>query len=410
MASGYPTGWISTVSEFIQLNTTARAGAVILPSTFLAPGRSLTFKDTQGTFSRNPVTFSTINIPQVFENNTTRQVRNDTLGAYTFTSGSNNTWYITGGSFMPVGIISSLTSIHTSSITVSTANTTLSSVKFTDILFGGTQDLYMRSTLLMFGSTNIPWAGTRVGGPRFQIAPARPFSPTLISGLVLWLDGADTNTVQSVPMVNRWFDKSPTRKIAIQNAGVGGGTIFPLYENRQLFFNNTAALLNIGSMPLAPYDLFVVGTALSNNTFYRTFIRTDGAPGTHPLLLEQGTNRMGMWSGSGFNQFGSLTMLPNEQAMVYVSVASDITMRASKNGTVQLTASTPAGNLSRVFCIGNNVSGFQNCGSINEVIFYSATLTQAQRQQVEGYLAWKWGLVGNLPSEHPFKRNPPFVT
>jgi hypothetical protein len=42
-----------------------------------------------------------------------------------------------------------------------------------------------------------------------------------------------------------------------------------------------------------------------------------------------------------------------------------------------------------------------------EIIHYNSALTTSQRQQVEGYLAWKWGLQGNLPANHPFKRFPP---
>jgi hypothetical protein len=29
-------------------------------------------------------------------------------------------------------------------------------------------------------------------------------------------------------------------------------------------------------------------------------------------------------------------------------------------------------------------------------------LTTTQRQQVEGYLAWKWGLNASLPTTHPY--------
>jgi hypothetical protein len=29
-------------------------------------------------------------------------------------------------------------------------------------------------------------------------------------------------------------------------------------------------------------------------------------------------------------------------------------------------------------------------------------LTTTQRQQVEGYLAWKWGLQTALPTTHPY--------
>jgi len=28
-------------------------------------------------------------------------------------------------------------------------------------------------------------------------------------------------------------------------------------------------------------------------------------------------------------------------------------------------------------------------------------------EKAEGYLAWKWGLEGNLPSDHPYKNSAP---
>jgi len=47
------------------------------------------------------------------------------------------------------------------------------------------------------------------------------------------------------------------------------------------------------------------------------------------------------------------------------------------------------------------------CGDLAEVLIYTTALTTAQRQQVEGYLAWKWKLVGNLPAGHPYELFPP---
>jgi hypothetical protein len=43
-------------------------------------------------------------------------------------------------------------------------------------------------------------------------------------------------------------------------------------------------------------------------------------------------------------------------------------------------------------------------GLVGEVIVYNSALSTAQRQQVEGYLAWKWGIQQSLPSSsHPYK-------
>jgi len=41
------------------------------------------------------------------------------------------------------------------------------------------------------------------------------------------------------------------------------------------------------------------------------------------------------------------------------------------------------------------------CGDLAEVITFSTALTTFQHQQVESYLAQKWGLTTNLPSSHP---------
>lgn len=48
-------------------------------------------------------------------------------------------------------------------------------------------------------------------------------------------------------------------------------------------------------------------------------------------------------------------------------------------------------------------------GRVGEVIFTSAKQSTADRQKVEGYLAWKWGLTGNLAAAHPYKNAPPTV-
>ena len=56
----------------------------------------------------------------------------------------------------------------------------------------------------------------------------------------------------------------------------------------------------------------------------------------------------------------------------------------------------------------NNSWRFQ--GEIGEVVILQNKPTTGNRQNVEGYLAWKWGLVSSLPSGHPYKAAPPTVT
>ena len=106
-------------------------------------------------------------------------------------------------------------------------------------------------------------------------------------------------------------------------------------------------------------------------------------------------------------------MSASEKALVYASMASNRTLQAAKNGTLSLTSPTAAGNESIPVVIGNlqaAYGGGQPWGTLQEICIYNTTLTTLQRQQVEGYLAWKWGLQANLPGNHPYKLFPPAPT
>ena len=54
---------------------------------------------------------------------------------------------------------------------------------------------------------------------------------------------------------------------------------------------------------------------------------------------------------------------------------------------------------------GNNVAPL--VGNFCELVIVSSLLANADRQIVDGYLHWKWGLQGNLPSDHPYKNAAP---
>lgn len=59
------------------------------------------------------------------------------------------------------------------------------------------------------------------------------------------------------------------------------------------------------------------------------------------------------------------------------------------------------------FTIPNNtvwslLSGYKISGNVNEILFFNITLTTFQRQQIEGYLAWKWGSNSLLATTHPY--------
>jgi hypothetical protein len=85
------------------------------------------------------------------------------------------------------------------------------------------------------------------------------------------------------------------------------------------------------------------------------------------------------------------------------------------NGFINGTASTTTGTTnstsisnSDVFDIGSRAVGAGPMnGDMAEILVGGATLDTNERQKIEGYLAHKYGLQGNLPSDHPYKSAAP---
>jgi hypothetical protein len=134
---------------------------------------------------------------------------------------------------------------------------------------------------------------------------------------------------------------------------------------------------------------------------WRTLVRGAG----HHVLIEYNSSRLGFYNG-GFYQFGSLT-LGNTKSLLYVTVNSAFVSSAAINGTSAL--SVAGGTQTSYSYPFYWVGGFdqsQPWGTINELIIFS-NVTTSQRQQIEGYLAGKWGLRSSIPAAHSFKVIPP---
>jgi len=81
------------------------------------------------------------------------------------------------------------------------------------------------------------------------------------------------------------------------------------------------------------------------------------------------------------------------------------------NGTLITQGSSTGAFSNNRFGIGCNSSASppETCDKIyiGEILLYQTAHTTSDRQKLEGYLAWKWGLQGNLPAGHPYKSAAP---
>jgi hypothetical protein len=240
----------------------------------------------------------------------------------------------------------------------------------------------------------------------------RQFIPRDISNssgtpCTLWLDAADSSTITlSGSNVTQWRDKSgQVRNVTPSGTGI-------TYSNNAIVFAGTGCLTgttasflqNSSNGTWSAFAVFLATTFTGSNP--RIF-NYDPLPNrvAQFLLVEAGTLRaIGFTTGAGaYTAIGPSVVINTRYLVGAVNDTSNIT--AYVNGVagtaVAHTASSVASNTS--FTIGGySASADRLTGSIFEVLCFAGPVSTVQRQQIEGYLAWKWGLQGSLPSTHPF--------
>jgi hypothetical protein len=146
----------------------------------------------------------------------------------------------------------------------------------------------------------------------------------------------------------------------------------------------------------ASSNVFICGYSY-NKIFYN-------ANGTQGFLLPDAIGSTGGYIAK-LNSDGNITTATAAASNVLV----DATYLPSSMSTFVNGNGGPARAGTTLATTGLYLGGPSNYfnGSLSELIIYASTLTSGQRQQVEGYLAAKWGLRSSLISTQPYKILPP---
>lgn len=228
------------------------------------------------------------------------------------------------------------------------------------------------------------------------------FIPTQISNCALWLDAADSNSViTNGSTITRVLDKS-SQNVFLSNAS---NFTYPnnIFNGRYpSFFNNaggfsTGNIANLGRNALfsysIPFTVFFVAQQTAIASDYGYIIDSVSGAG-RPYIL-------GIALNTSFGNGASTSNRPFLACTQFYSSAAMII-----NGTTSYTgsiASLTTGGL----IIGNRFTINEAWpGHICEFIIYNRSVQTSERQQVEGYLAWKWGLQSSLPTSHPYFTSP----
>ena len=274
------------------------------------------------------------------------------------------------------------------------------------------------------------------------------FVPTSITGCALWLDGADSgtmfqNTAATTPItadgqtIAAWKDKSPnayvftqptsgnqpTYKVGIQNGcsltrwngtstGLQSSTTLPFYTSASSggsFFFVFMITSNSSQRFLMTYQNQTSGTFCvseseigcpTGNVDTGNFGIHQGCSKANVALNQTTTNTYMMMN---------LNLLSSGTAPANTTIFKNGTSSAmtAQNGGFYSGTTYPHTNNARYLNIGYRVPVGTypiDCwlaGDIGEIVWYQNPVSDTQRQQVEGYLAQKWGLTSSLPSSHP---------
>ena len=264
-----------------------------------------------------------------------------------------------------------------------------------------------------------------------------PWDPSQLSTLSGWWDASDSSTLfdatsgGSTPThgtnVKRWEDKSGNGHHALQADNAGPKlqvTSNTLNSSSVVRFTRITNQLTTNMLEVAASSDFAPDLLSC-----MTVVRSTSNPGNSGVL--------GMWNPpTGANYWFLIHRLPTSLNVIGLRNSSDTANHQSPattpavddndlhlfggsmntggnlgcfiDGSAGPTASQPdnrSGTTTlRIGSYGGNGTGFD--GDIAEVVIWRSVST-ADRENVEGYLAHKWGLAGNLPVSHPYKNAAP---
>ena len=232
----------------------------------------------------------------------------------------------------------------------------------------------------------------------FMIKQA-PFKPTDIGGCQLWLDGADSTTITG----NVTSIREKANNVSLSVSGTvtattigsqsslsfGGSGYLSGSVNSLLigtsFIVFKATSTNSASNPYFPF--FTWRDNLSQNNFPAFGYVPGGVIAPYTTYIGLGTPATAVTIGNTYLTSYSW---------------SGTTTAVGFNGTTPTSGTQPAfTSTETLLWIAYDNQAQTLAANIGEILLYNSVLGTSQRQQVESYLAQKWGLRQQLPQGHP---------
>ncbi len=254
-----------------------------------------------------------------------------------------------------------------------------------------------------------------------------PLPSPLLSEVVLWLDAADSQTISlSGTSVTSWASKGAFSNTWTQGTsssrpdysatGFSGLPAITFSSSTRQWLGRSGSMGTI----VNNWSAFVVASpSLTATSKTESSSGTGATTGVRALLF---ADNFGATDSAGGMSLGTNVVQTFEHGNSYAPVLAQGTHAAPagaiyemslsnrshsirKNGTLLRTGLTsPRPNVYLSFAgLGDTQGWGAYAGALAEVIAIAGALTTTVRQEIEGYLAVKWGLTGNLPTGHPYR-------
>lgn len=223
------------------------------------------------------------------------------------------------------------------------------------------------------------------------------FTPLEISGLQLWLDANDTETITlNSNTVSSWNDKSGNGYHVSQSTA----TNQPTYTYSALNSKNVVRFDGANDVLTNTTDTPVGGS--TNRTVFVVFNHNSGII-KYPFVLGNSTStgqafgisqEIAVRVNSGSRKWSTAVDSTHAIVTIVLDGTSTTDLSAWKNGSSLTVSSTAVQTINTAagFIIGNGPSGGNLQGDVAEIIVYNSALSTSDRQSVESYLSTKWGI------------------
>jgi len=226
------------------------------------------------------------------------------------------------------------------------------------------------------------------------------WTPLGMTGLQMWYSAEDASITASGGKVSQWLDKSGNNRHATQSTAANQPTYFkPDSFGRKSVGNTTSSgLLGLICPSASHKEAFIVG-------YYGTGAESVFS-GINTFFSGPGTNNGQRVAGN--NAVNAILTTNAFTSSVFKNASATSTTAPLPLPTTIMRFNSATAVTQQTFLFYSSLStGRSLNGAFSEVLFFATDLSTADRQKVEGYLAHKWSLAGDLPADHPYKSAAP---